>query len=182
MSSSGNSASVTTDINVPSFLNESFLQRILDENLNEESVRIDRFNIQLATKPGDNYSSDVFTVVVHYNGSKEIHLVVKVILPGAIMKFFCDSIGAFVKEVNTFQHLLPTFNRIVAGTDTDNPIKFGARCFYATRDPMDTIVFEDLKALGYRMADRTRGGLDFAHCELIMRKIGLFHAASMVYA
>ncbi|XP_050072527.1 uncharacterized protein LOC126560616 [Anopheles maculipalpis] len=170
-----------TEPNVPSFLDESFLQRILEKHQNDKSVRIDRFNIQLATKPGDNYSSDVFSVVIHYNDSKEIHLVVKVVLAGAMMKNFCDNIGAFVKEVNTFQHLLPAFGRIVSGTDAANSVKFGAHCFHATRDPLDTIVFEDLKALGYRMPDRTRGGLEFAHCELIMRKIGLFHAASMVY-
>ncbi|XP_035917436.1 uncharacterized protein LOC118514552 [Anopheles stephensi] len=183
MSTGDSSQSTTADINVPGFLNESFLQRILDEHLKDENqhpVRIDRINVQLATKPGDNYSSDVFSVVVHYNDTQEIHFVVKVVLAGAIMKNFCDTIGAFVKEVNTFERLLPAFSRIVSGTD-NAAIKFGANCFYATRDPMDTIVFEDLKALGYRMADRTRGGLDLAHCELIMRKIGLFHAASMVY-
>uniref|UniRef100_A0A182M7V6 CHK kinase-like domain-containing protein n=1 Tax=Anopheles culicifacies TaxID=139723 RepID=A0A182M7V6_9DIPT len=166
---------------LPPFLNASFLQRILEENLSDKPIRIDTFNAQLATQPGDNYSSDVFSIVVHYNDCKEIRLVAKVIVDDEMLKCFGESLGTFVKEVNTFRQLLPAFSRIVSGSNAANPVQFGARCFHATRDPTDTIVFEDLKALGYRMPDRTRGGLDLAHCELIMRKIGLFHAASMVY-
>lgn len=52
------------------------------------------------------------------------------------------------------------------------------RCFYATQDPVQLIVFEDLKPLGYIMADR-QNGLDEAHCRLVLNKLGKFHAASM---
>ncbi|XP_052895256.1 uncharacterized protein LOC128302467 [Anopheles moucheti] len=174
-----NQASVVKQL--PPFLNAFFLQRILEENLSDKPICVEKFNAQLATQPGDNYSSDVFTIVVHYNGSEEIRLVAKIIVDEEMLKDFGESLGTFVKEVNTFRQLLPAFSRIVSRSDAANSVQFGARCFYATRDPADTIVFEDLKALGYRMPDRTRGGLDLAHCELIMRKIGLFHAASMVY-
>uniref|UniRef100_A0A1Y9IVH5 CHK domain-containing protein n=1 Tax=Anopheles minimus TaxID=112268 RepID=A0A1Y9IVH5_9DIPT len=181
MSTSSGDDQATAVKQLPAFLNASVLQRVLEENLSDKPVRIDTFNAQLATQPGDNYSSDVFTIVVHYNGGKEIRLVAKVIVDEEIMKNFGERLSTFVKEVNTFRQLLPAFSRIVSGSNAANPVQFGARCFYANRDPLDTIVFEDLKALGFRMPDRTRGGLDLAHCELIMRKIGLFHAASMVY-
>lgn len=54
----------------------------------------------------------------------------------------------------------------------------GGRCLYATRDPVQLIVFEDLKPLGYVMADR-HNGLDEAHCRLVLNKLGRFHAASL---
>ncbi|XP_049277357.1 uncharacterized protein LOC125760856 [Anopheles funestus] len=180
--STGGDSTTTAVKRLPPFVNVSFLQRILEENLSDKHVRIDHFDAQLATQPGDNYSSDVFTIVIHYNGSNEIRLVAKVIVDEEMLKNFGESLNTFVKEVNTFRQLLPAFSRIVSGKNAANTtVLFGARCFYATREPLDTIVFEDLKAQGYRMPDRTRGGLDLPHCELIMRKIGLFHAASMVY-
>uniref|UniRef100_A0A182U3Z7 CHK domain-containing protein n=1 Tax=Anopheles melas TaxID=34690 RepID=A0A182U3Z7_9DIPT len=163
---------------LPAFLDAPLLQHILEENLPEESIEVDSFTAAIATKPGDNYSSDVYRIVVHYNGSKVIPLVAKIMSEEETVKQFGERIGAFMKEVYTCRNLLPIFSQIVSRTKA---IKFGAHCVYATRDPADAVVFQDLKALGYRMPDRTRGGLDLAHCELIMRKIGLFHAASMVY-
>lgn len=43
------------------------------------------------------------------------------------------------------------------------------------------IVFEDLKSLGYLMADREIG-LDEDHCKIVLEKLGRFHAASMILA
>lgn len=43
------------------------------------------------------------------------------------------------------------------------------------------IIFEDLKSLGYTMADR-HSGLDEKHCQLVLSKLGRFHAASMILA
>lgn len=40
------------------------------------------------------------------------------------------------------------------------------------------IVFEDLRPLGYVMADR-QSGLDEAHCKLVLNKLAKFHAASV---
>lgn len=55
------------------------------------------------------------------------------------------------------------------------------RCFYATKVPEPLIIFEDLKPLGYVMADR-HNGLDGSHSRLVLEKLGRFHAASMVLA
>jgi len=41
------------------------------------------------------------------------------------------------------------------------------------------LVLEDLQPAGFKMAPR-RNGLDFDHCALAMRKIAMFHAASVV--
>jgi thiamine kinase-like enzyme len=38
---------------------------------------------------------------------------------------------------------------------------------------------EDLKAQGFKMAERT-SGLDMNHCLLVMRQLGRYHAASVV--
>lgn len=53
------------------------------------------------------------------------------------------------------------------------------RCLYAIKEPIQMIIFEDLKEMGYEMGDRT-AGIDRAHCELVMAKLARLHAASMV--
>ncbi|XP_052870608.1 uncharacterized protein LOC128276184 [Anopheles cruzii] len=167
---------------LPDFFNRSLVQRILEENLPVRPVHVDEFSGTSATKPGDNYSSDVFTITVRYNGTEEIRLLAKIMANVGMIKDFAESLCLFEKEVETFRQILPTFSELVTPAGASEAIRFGARCYYAASEPTETIVFDDLKTLGYRLPDRTKGGLDFAHCELIMKKIGLFHAASMVYA
>lgn len=58
---------------------------------------------------------------------------------------------------------------------------FFLRCFYAVKEPIQIIVFEDLKELGYVMGDRT-SGIDEEHCKLVMNKLGRLHAASLMLA
>lgn len=53
------------------------------------------------------------------------------------------------------------------------------RCFLATSDPVKIIVFQDLKSLNFTMADR-KLLLDLKHCQLVLEKLGRFHAASIV--
>lgn len=55
------------------------------------------------------------------------------------------------------------------------------RLFYSTKDPFNIIVFEDLKALGFTMADR-KALLNLNHCNLVVSKLGRFHASSMILA
>uniref|UniRef100_A0A1I8JW81 CHK domain-containing protein n=1 Tax=Anopheles quadriannulatus TaxID=34691 RepID=A0A1I8JW81_ANOQN len=162
---------------LPSYLTESLIQRSLEHDL-QRPVTIDRFTAGPATAAGDNYLSDVFWIRVEYDGgASEKRLLAKCMPDIGDRGATLDVLDAFRKESETFQHLLPEFTRLVGGGE-----QFGAKCYYATTEPVRTIVFEDLKALGFRMCDRTKGGLDHDHMTLVMRKIARFHAASMLYA
>uniref|UniRef100_A0A182KBV4 CHK domain-containing protein n=1 Tax=Anopheles christyi TaxID=43041 RepID=A0A182KBV4_9DIPT len=164
---------------LPSYLTESLIKRSLEHDL-QRPVTIDRFTAGPATAAGDNYLSDVFWIRVEYDGgASEKRLLAKCMPDIGDRGATLDVLDAFRKESETFQHLLPEFSRLVS---TDGREQFGAKCYYATTEPVRTIVFEDLKALGYRMCDRTQGGLDYEHMMLVMRKIATFHAASMLYA
>uniref|UniRef100_A0AAG5DT89 CHK kinase-like domain-containing protein n=1 Tax=Anopheles atroparvus TaxID=41427 RepID=A0AAG5DT89_ANOAO len=162
---------------LPSYLTESLIKRSLENDL-QRPVTIESFTAGPATVAGDNYLSDVFWIRVLYDGgASEKRLLAKCMPDVGDRGATLDILDAFRKESSTFLQVLPEFTRVV-GTGE----QFGAKCYYATADPVRTIVFEDLKALGFRMCDRTQGGLDYAHLELVMRKIGKFHAASMLYA
>ncbi|XP_050077801.1 uncharacterized protein LOC126564745 [Anopheles maculipalpis] len=164
---------------LPSYLTESLIQRSLEHDL-QRPVTIDRFTAGPATAAGDNYLSDVFWIRVEYDGgASEKRLIAKCMPDVGDRGATLDVLDAFRKESETFQHLLPEFSRLIS---PDGKEQFGAKCYYATTEPVRTIVFEDLKALGFRMCDRTKGGLDFDHMALVMRKIAKFHGASMLYA
>uniref|UniRef100_A0A1Y9IVG8 CHK domain-containing protein n=1 Tax=Anopheles minimus TaxID=112268 RepID=A0A1Y9IVG8_9DIPT len=164
---------------LPSYLTESLIKRSLEHDL-QRTVTIDRFTAGPATAAGDNYLSDVYWIRVEYDGgSAEKRLLAKCMPDVGDRGATLDVLDAFRKESETFQHLLPEFSRLVSATGKE---QFGAKCYYATTEPVRTIVFEDLKALGFRMCDRTKGGLDYEHMALVMRKIAKLHAASMLYA
>ncbi|XP_058057651.1 uncharacterized protein LOC131208781 [Anopheles bellator] len=167
---------------LPSYLTESLIKRSLEHDLGHP-VRIESFSAGPATSAGDNYLSDVFWIRVLYDGgTAEKRLLAKCMPDVGDRGTVLDALDAFRKETETFQQLLPAFSQLVSDSGSAGLEQFGAKCYYATTDPVRTIVFEDLKALGFRMCDRTTGGLDFAHCALVMRKIAKFHAASMLYA
>lgn len=58
---------------------------------------------------------------------------------------------------------------------------FCLRCFYATSSPVQLIVFQDLKEIGFVMADR-HAGLDDQHCKLVLEKLAKLHASSYALA
>lgn len=53
------------------------------------------------------------------------------------------------------------------------------RCYYAVDNPIATIVFEDMKASGYEVADRIEG-LNEEHCKVLLTKLGRYHAGGMM--
>jgi hypothetical protein len=88
--------------------------------------------------------------------------------------------NVFGRESAAFLTVTPSIYRLL---DEASPGKFQphtARCLhYSPGPPVSTIVLEDLKEQGFRMADRT-AGLDLQHCLLVMRTIARSHAASVV--
>ncbi|XP_055615204.1 uncharacterized protein LOC129761507 [Toxorhynchites rutilus septentrionalis] len=170
---------------LPSYLNEALVRSALEHGLEypkRVEVGIHRFVIRVATSAGDNYLSDVFRAWVRYNRSRdddnieEASLIVKCMPDTGFRGPVIGQLNAFEKEVDMFRDVVPALSKFVNGE------MFAARLFHATTDPVRMIIFQDLNALGFTMADRTQGGLDYNHCALIMRKIASFHAASMILA
>ncbi|XP_062541749.1 uncharacterized protein LOC134209748 [Armigeres subalbatus] len=170
----------------PEYLNESLILEALECGLEYPtriSVKIDQFIVRTATTAGDNYLSDVFRVWVCFkrvSGSvqpdEEISLIVKCMPDTGFRGPVIGMLNAYEKEVYMVRNVVPELSRLANGE------KFAAKIFYATSDPVRLIIFQDLKALEFTMADRSLGGLDYNHCSTVMRKIAKFHAASMMLA
>lgn len=60
-------------------------------------------------------------------------------------------------------------------------LSFCRRLYYSTEDPCPILVFQDLKTIGFKMADR-EAGLDETHCRVALTKLARMHAASYVMA
>lgn len=77
----------------------------------------------------------------------------------------------FEKEGEVYSELLPKLSKLTNEC-------FGPKCHYTMNDKAKVFVLEDLKTLGYCVADR-QTGLDLDHCLLVAQKLGKFHAGSM---
>ncbi|XP_053699350.1 uncharacterized protein LOC128746325 [Sabethes cyaneus] len=184
-SSMTTSSSESTGALLPVYLNETLIRRALEHGLEyprRVAVKVDKFIIRSATTAGDNYLSDVFRMWASYKRLppggqvEEISLIVKCMPDKGHRGSVIELLNAFDKEVNMFRTVVPELSAMV-----DNEM-FAAKLYYATTDPIRMIVFQDLNAAGFTMADRTGGGLDYDHCAVIMRKIAKFHASSMLLA
>ncbi|XP_073840335.1 uncharacterized protein isoform X2 [Musca autumnalis] len=82
----------------------------------------------------------------------------------------CDE--AFCNEIMAYNHVIPLLDRYMSES-------VFPKCFYAGQDDVgEIIVLEDLKEFGYRMQNRLTG-LDLNFCELVMKQLAKFHAASI---
>ncbi|XP_052889969.1 uncharacterized protein LOC128298264 [Anopheles moucheti] len=172
------------DIPVPEYINERLIVKSIANGFGVRKPRILNSNITRATANGDNYMSDVFRIVASYIDEdasdhspepRRVSLVVKSLPNTGQRGPIIEEMQAYEKEASMFRDIVPQLSTMA------NDTFFAARCFYASDLPERLLVFEDLKALGYVTANR-QAGLDFAHCVLVMKKIGQFHAASMRFA
>jgi Ecdysteroid kinase-like family len=175
---------MANDSQIPERLNRDFFTKVLQKAFNfGNTVTIENLQVQLVSEAGDNYCSEIYRAQLVYkvrNGGQQpnlqqISLIVKDMPPGEHRGEILDDLQVYEREVEMYFKTIPAMSKLV-----DNEF-FSAKCLYATSEPCKVMVFQDLKALGYQMADR-KVGLDYDHCRRIMQKLGKFHAASMVQA
>lgn len=163
----------------PKYLNEEFFKIALEDGLRE--MRIDIKRIVFAESSGgggENYCSSIYRAKALYRRSKrqldeELALIVKSIAITPATQFL-QELAVFLREKIFYFDVLGRLE-VLMGDGS----KFGAKCLYTTREPMQTIVFDDLTQYGYKLASRQHG-LDEEHCLVLLRKLGKFHASSMV--
>ncbi len=156
----------------PEQLNQALFESALKSKF-KEPTKILNYEITLASKKGENYTSDIYRVKVNYeldNQSNDCSFLVKFCLENEKVNQFLEDFLILEKEILMYEEILPGFKEILEE-------KLAADCYCITRDPT-IFVFEDLKALDYESIDRL-AFLDLEHCKLLMRKLGKFHAASV---
>ncbi|XP_016961690.1 uncharacterized protein LOC108032380 [Drosophila biarmipes] len=170
-------------IPVPEYLNEQFFTDTLEEGLRQSKVTLKEINVDWGSNPGDNYCSSIYRAELTFakwmdgvecEETDHISLIIKAI-PTTPATQMLQNAGVFIKEKQTYTDILPRLEILNRGD------KFAPRYYYSVKKPAQTIVFGDLKALGYKVASR-ESGLDWNHASLILQQLGKFHATSMVLA
>lgn len=161
----------------PDFISKELFEKSLKNGFSNDSIIITDYEITMGSSTGDNYCSDIYRAKIVYTKdgkpNNSIFLIVKAMPFVEARSPALDDLEVFDKEVTMYTETIPKISKILDGE------YMCARCFYAVKSPVQLIVFEDLKALGFQMADR-QSGIDEAHCKLVLGKLGRFHAASIV--
>lgn len=163
---------------IPDYISKSLLEKSLKNGFNNASnIVITDYEISMGSSTGDNYCSDIYRAKVVYTKdgklNNNISLIVKAMPFVEARSNALETLEVFDKEVKMYTETIPKISQILDGEF------MCARCFYAVKEPVQLIVFEDLKVLGFQMADR-QSGIDESHCKLVLSKLGRFHAASII--
>ncbi|XP_039962258.1 uncharacterized protein LOC120775922 [Bactrocera tryoni] len=162
----------------PQYLNEQFFKTALEDGLRDMRVDIKKIIFAESNGGGENYCSKIYRAKALYRSSKrqldeELALIVKSIAITPATQFL-EELAVYLREKIFYFDVLGRLEVLIG-----DGAKFGPRCFYTTREPIQTIVFDDLTQYGYKLASR-QNGLDEEHCVVILQKLGKFHATSMV--
>lgn len=165
----------------PKYLNEDFFKAALEDGLRDMRVDIKKIIFSESSGGGgENYCSKIYRAKALYRSSKrqldeELALIVKSIAITPATQFL-EELAVYLREKIFYFDVLGKLEVLIGDGS-----KFGAKCLYTTREPIQTIVFDDLTQYGYKLASR-QSGLNEEHCVVILKKLGKFHASSMVLA
>ncbi|KAJ9579019.1 hypothetical protein L9F63_024874 [Diploptera punctata] len=175
--------STETEIVIPSWLNDEFLEMALRCEDVDGDLRVTSSNIVRATAPGDNYFSMIYRATVHIKTrgqSQTRSLIIKCQPEHELLKEVTKKYNIFEMEAEMLKVILPAMHKLLEEANVENFSPLSAKYIYSRFEPPShVIVLEDLKESGFKMAER-RAGLDRDHCMMVMRKIAQFHAASLV--
>lgn len=166
----------------PRWLNKDFVKKALKSE-GDSVLEVDSYNVTNATKPGENYLSDIYRVtasVTREYGPEVTSFIVKCSRDTEDIDLEARERSVFEREINTYTLILPSLHRLLSISSLENYQRLSANLLYIVNDPpQQAIVMQDLKAQGFKMADRTRG-LELQHSLLVMKQIGRYHGASAV--
>uniref|UniRef100_A0A1B6G625 CHK kinase-like domain-containing protein n=1 Tax=Cuerna arida TaxID=1464854 RepID=A0A1B6G625_9HEMI len=157
----------------PSWLNGNFLVKVLQsaEDANKE-VEVIKYRCQRAVPPGANYLSQLYRVRVEYKTDKvkTVSLIIKTPLESGFLRELIEQIGCYKHEIKMYNEILPKMYAL-------HSFRVTANQFFCPLE--NSLVLEDLRESGYKMADRLQQ-LDFAHCQRFLESLARLHALSVM--
>lgn len=157
----------------PQWLTSEFLQQFLDK----EQHKVSSFNVELATKPGDNFLSTIYRVTVKTTADIQLNLIVKAMVECPESAELINALKAFPKEFLVYKDILPQFEQLWL-ENIGERISFSPKCHYTTEEPLPVIVLDDLRSQGYLVRDR-RAGLTVRETKMVLESMAKLHACSV---
>uniref|UniRef100_A0A1B6LX07 CHK kinase-like domain-containing protein n=1 Tax=Graphocephala atropunctata TaxID=36148 RepID=A0A1B6LX07_9HEMI len=159
----------------PSWLDDNFLTQVLqsaEDSVQAVEVEVIKYRCQHAVPPGTNYLSQMFRISVDYKTDKvkTTSLIVKTPLESGFGREMLEMSSGYKKEIKIYNEILPKMYALLS-------VKISAKPYFCPLE--NSLVLEDLKESGYKMADRLQQ-LDFAHCQYFLESLARLHALSVV--
>ncbi|KAK9512711.1 hypothetical protein O3M35_001076 [Rhynocoris fuscipes] len=164
----------------PTDVSKAWLEAILKRvSRDDEPMKIVEYECKVATQKGDNYTSDLQRVTMNVmTGSgrqKKVSIIIKELPNTELKRAMISDWNIFLREIVMYRDVLPTMAEIQNEFGDYSDLLWGRCLDYR---PYDKIVLEDITKYGYKMNDR-RLGLDYQHCQLVIRSLAKFHALSL---
>ncbi|ALC38388.1 CG7135 [Drosophila busckii] len=170
---------------LPLYLTPQFFRRCLEHGLQQQELKVRDVQLTNLTRGGENYCSNIYRAHVKYQTAEEEELIETSLIVKSMpeeKQAILARLQIYNKETLFYLHIKPKLEALMwhATTATES-WQLGARHYYSTTQPEQTIIFEDLCHLGYQLKCRQLG-LDAAHATLVMRKLAQYHALTMLMA
>lgn len=166
-------------IKLPEFLTKEYLINVLQKYEKTDDIKVKEFNCTPAVAAGNNYASMLLRASVQYTKNDqnvEKSLIIKTTPSDPELAKSVEQYGVYKREILMYDRILPQYHKLLESVG-DNEKLFSPAIYVDSKN--STIIFEDLKKLGFTIANRLTG-VDQKHVELLTRKIAKFHACSMV--
>ncbi|EDW84847.1 uncharacterized protein Dwil_GK14343 [Drosophila willistoni] len=166
----------------PVWLDEAYLEPILQRSKKDPGLRILQLDIKPATAKGENYASIMTRVKVNYlaSGSKvpghDFYIVKTTYENDPYIAGVFGGYDVATTEMQMYEKILPQLTDLLQ--QTSNPEKVFAQTLHVDYEHA-AIIFEDLTVTKHQTADRLIG-FDMEHAQLALRKLAKMHAAAAV--
>ena len=142
-------------------------------------AKLTSWSIEDFTKKGDNYACVVTSIkgkALVSNKEEDISYILK-LNPG-MSPFPSEMLaGLFKKEGTFFSEIGPILSEVLESYNQP-PLRV-PKCYFADYTAQkEILICQDLRNLGFKMADRKKG-LDIAHIKLVMKELGRLHSAGL---
>lgn len=167
-------------INPPEGLTEELIQNSLRKALHDKDLNITNFSVKPAIARGENYLSQIFRInaeiISSLRSQTSFSLLVKSLPKGREMEDYIEEFQLFEREAKMLSEILPKIHLHL--NQAGYPHKLAAEIYYTQGRPNDLIILEDLRPLGYKVADR-KTGLDLDHSIIVLESLAVLHAGSL---
>lgn len=163
----------------PEWMNKEYFEKILRETNNDDSIEV----THLVTKPGslagDHYASVMFRAVLNYNtkSAKDLEksLIIKTMpFVDGPKKEMLAGMNMFDVEIKMYKEVIPKFQKMLK--DIGDETQLGGKCLYASSEPHEVLVFDDLTKDDYKTI--TKWGGSWAVGKKAVEKLAKWQAMS----
>lgn len=160
---------------LPSWLNQQYLEKVLQDSEKDQTIKLSSYDMSPAVAKGNNFASVILRCRLKYiqkGENKEKSIIIKAALQNDLLDQF-DSQNV---EIAAYGRIFPRVHELLRSIGDESQLCPKTLVIDKERK---TLIFEDLKDMGYRMGDR-KIGVDMDHVKLVVGAHAKLHACSMV--